>query len=243
MVRKVLLDIDQGRWLTFLVTFDSTGYSFASNASVKIQANYVNVTDGGPQAFEYTANVGYLALPVSSDWLKGKYSNNVTLFITSMGKSIRGPTVKLMNRPPTYNVPDPTPAPKGQDLYIALPTVFGFILLCVVGGYFLNRKHRKIGLGNIMGRRRGYGVGKSRSQRMGLGKKSGAIKLIEQELTSEGEYRDAPIEQQARVPAHYQDHRRNDSDNLGDLLSTPTQDRHQGNVFRDEMKRQDQNRI
>ena len=41
------------------------------------------------------------------------------------------------------------------------------------------RKHRQIGLGNIMGRRKGYGVGKSRRQRVG---KRGAIGLAEQDF-------------------------------------------------------------
>jgi Ykl077w/Psg1 (Pma1 Stabilization in Golgi) len=146
--------------------------------------------------------------------------------------------VKDPNAKEPYQQP-PTPVPKGRDLYIALPAVFGFIILCVCGGFIFNRKRRQIGLGNIMGRRKGYGVGKSRRQRLGLGRKSGAIQLREQELTAEGQYRDTPVEQHARVP----EHRRNDSDGLGSLVGTPTEEGPSGgNIFRDEMRRQERER-
>lgn len=41
-----------------------------------------------------------------------------------------------------------------------------------------------------MGRRRGYGIGKSRSQRIGLKRKEVAIELRDRELTSKDQYRD-----------------------------------------------------
>ncbi len=91
-----------------------------------------------------------------------------------------------------------------------------------------------------MGRRRGYGVGKSKRQRLGLGKKKGAIQLRTQELTAEGQYRDAPVEHEIRAPAH----RRGDSDGLASLVGTPTEERPRGgNVFRDEMRRQERDRF
>ncbi len=99
----------------------------------------------------------------------------------------------------------------------------------------LNRKHRRIGLGNVMGRRNGYGTGKSRSQRLGLSKKkAGAIQLRDQELTAEGVYRDAPASGGNR-------HERDDSDALGSLAGTPTEER--TNYFRDEMRLQEQHRL
>ena len=145
----------------------------------------------------------------------------------------------VTNKPAEYYRQPKTPVPKGQSLYIALPTVFGFVLLCVCGGYIINRKHRKIGLGNVMGRRNGYGVGKSRSQRLGLGKKkAGAIRLREQELTAGGQYRDAPVQREDSGRAA--SHARADSDALGSLAGTPTEER--TNYFRDEMRRQEQSR-
>jgi hypothetical protein len=133
-----------------------------------------------------------------------------------------------------------TPAPKGQSLYIALPIVFGFIVICLVGGFYWNRKHRQIGLGNVMGRRKGYGVGKSRTQRMREETKEGAIQLREQELTAHGQYKDVS----SPPPAKSRDirdggHARGDSEALGSLAGSPPE----RNVFREEMRRQEQSKF
>jgi len=230
---------------TYYVTWDTNWFAL-KNASVLIQANYVNASDGGAQAFQspHTTNAfGFIAWTIDKELLKGKKSNNVTLFITLLDQkadspqTFGGPTLEITNRPADYYRQSPAKAPKGESLYIALPTVFGFIVLCVCGGFIINRKHRKIGLGNVMGRRNGYGVGKSRTQRMGLGKKkNAAIRLREQELTSGEQYRDRPTEQEERRTGHV----RSDSDTLGSLAGTPTEER--TNYFRDEMRRQEQNR-
>jgi hypothetical protein len=148
--------------------------------------------------------------------------------------SYPGPILRVTNRPPNYYRQPLAKAPKGQDLYIALPVVFGFIILCLVGGFFWNKHARKIGLGNVMGRRGGYGVGKSRRQRLGLGKKkSEAIQLREQELRTGPQYTDNP---DRRSPQHA----RADSDALGSLAGTPTEER--TNYFGDEMDRQQNHR-
>jgi hypothetical protein len=169
-------------------------------------------------------------------------SNNVTLWINPLNPingeahSLGGLNLEVTNKPADYYRQPKTPVPKGQSLYIALPTVFGFIILCVCGGAIINRKHRKIGLGNVMGRRNGYGVGKSRSQRLGLRKKNeGAIQLRDQELTAGGQYRDVPHPEDPNFGRA-----RADSDGLGSLAGTPTEER--TNYFRDEMRRQEQNR-
>jgi hypothetical protein len=74
---------------------------------------------------------------------------------------------------------------------------------------------------------------------LGLSKKSGAIQLREQELRADGQYRDIPVEQQARAPGH----RRGDSDGLASLVATPTEEGPRGgNVFREELRRQEQER-
>jgi hypothetical protein len=151
---------------------------------------------------------------------------------------MQGPRVRIAKAAPDAVVPGPTRAPSGPALYIALPAVLGFVVLCVVGGFWWNRKARVVGLGNVMGRRRGYGVGKSRRQRMGLGKK-GAIQLQERSVAGEGaketSFRDDAWETE-------QGRRIRDSD-LGSLANTPTRpefgDAARGNVFRDEMRRQE----
>jgi hypothetical protein len=227
---------------TEVVTWDSS--YFNSNETLYVQANYVNTTRDGSQAYSSTplSNAwGFVSWTIKSDWLKSLPSNNVTLYIVAQGgRSVTGPTVMVTTSPTPgpYHQPQTQP-PKGKDLYIALPAVGGFVILCVCGGFIFNRKYRKIGLGNVMGRRKGYGVGKSRRQRLGLSKKTGAIRLREQELTADGQYRDVPTQQEARVPGHV----RGDSDGLASLVATPIEEGpRSGNFFRDEMRRQEQER-
>lgn len=220
------------------MTWDSG--ALEGNTSVYVQANYVNASIGGAQAFQSIQipnTQGFIAFTIDGAWLQSKTRNNLTLFITSQsGTSLSGPTIMIMDRPPAYYQKPPASVPTGQALYIAIPSVFGFIVLCVCGGCIWNRKARKIGLGNVMGRRKGYAVGKSRRQRMGLSKKKGAIRLREQELTADGQYRDAPVAREMRAP----EHRRTDSEALGSLVGTPPEDKHpRTNYFQEEMKRQE----
>lgn len=134
---------------------------------------------------------------------------------------IPGPRV-LLTFPPAHK-PKDVPAPAGPALYIGLPVILGFALLCIFGTLLWNKQQRRIGLGNIMSRGRGgYGVGKSARSRMGLGKnkkKAAAerLQLMERELTADGHhvYRDVPEPGIAR----------RDSDALGSLAGTPTLDR------------------
>lgn len=151
-----------------------------------------------------------------------------------------GPSLMVTNEPSSFYRQPPSKAPTGQSLYIALPIVFAFIILSVCGGCYLNRKHRQIGLGNVMGRRKGYGVGQSRSQRLGLSKKKeGPIQLREQVLSSDGRYRDAPVDEEQRGRQREVRRPRADSD-LGSLAGSPTEER--TDYFRDEMRRQEQER-
>ena len=106
---------------------------------------------------------------------------------------------------------------------------------------------RVIGLGNVMGRRKGYGIGKSRGERLGMGRK-GAIKLQERDggngalLDAQTSFRDDTFDfEQDRT-------RRRDSD-LGSLVGTPTRPEFGNsaggggsNVFRSEMERQERER-
>jgi hypothetical protein len=226
--------------LTFAVTWD-TSFFTEENATIQILANYVNASGGGLQAYhsDFTVNNrGFISWTIDSSWLKGQSSQNVTLIIVPWNPTISepvsatGPVVMITNSPAPEPYRQPmTKAPKGASLYIALPTVFAFVLICVCGGFILNRRHRKIGLGNIMGRRKGYGVGKSRSQRLGLTKKNpGPIELRVQELSSDGQYRDVPED-----PGRRNGRDRTDSDALGSLASSPTEER--TNYFRDETRR------
>ncbi|KAF7871681.1 hypothetical protein EAF04_003788 [Stromatinia cepivora] len=204
---------------TYYVTWD-TEYFTGSNNSVFIQANYVNASGGGVQAFQSipTSNsLGFIAWAIDKTWLKGMNSNNVTLFITPTQKtaisSVQGPTLMVTTSPaPEPYRQSPSKAPHGASLYIALPTVLAFIVLVIGGTYYCNRKHRTIGMGSVMGRRKGYGTG-SRRQRMGLGKKKDrAIMLRNQELMADGQYRDVPPSRAEDPTMHYRDEMSWDND-------------------------------
>ncbi|KAJ8066320.1 hypothetical protein OCU04_005396 [Sclerotinia nivalis] len=204
---------------TYYVTWD-TEYFTGSNNSVFIQANYVNASGGGVQAFQSipTSNsLGFIAWTIDKTWLKGMNSNNVTLFITPTQKiaisSVQGPTLMVTTSPaPEPYRQSPSKAPHGASLYIALPTVLAFIVLVIGGTYYCNRKHRTIGMGSVMGRRKGYGTG-SRRQRMGLGKKKDrAIMLRNQELMADGQYRDVPSSRAEDSTMHYMDEMSWDND-------------------------------
>lgn len=180
----------------------------------------MNASGGGVQAFQSTptsSNLGFIAWTIDKTWLKGMKFNNVTLFITPTQKtaisSVQGPTLMVTTSPPPepYRQP-PSKAPHGTSLYIALPTVLAFVVLVIGGTFYCNRKHRTIGMGSVMGRRKGYGTG-SRRQRMGLGKKQDrAIMLRDQELTADGQYRDAPPSRVEDPTMHYRDETSWDND-------------------------------
>lgn len=173
----------------------------------------MNASGGGVQAFQSiptSNNLGFIAWTIDKSWLKGMKFNNVTLFITPAQKttvpSVQGPTLMVITSPaPEPYRQSPSKAPNGASLYIALPVVLAFIAAVIGGTFYCNRKHRTIGMGSVMGRRKGYGTG-SRRQRMGLGKKKDrAIMLRDQELTADGQYRDVPTLRPEDPTMHYRD--------------------------------------
>lgn len=202
-------------------------------------------------------------------------------------KPFPGPRLLVTERP-TYHKP-PSKPPSKAALYIGLPTVLGFVVLLLIGTCVWNRRSRRIGVGSVMGRGRGgYGVGKSRRQRMfGRGNKDRAIRLVDQDVDHAAAAADGPGADEFRgraasnqyrdddAPGHEEDGRtgggaggwrqevpgrhdddfdfgmpRRDSDALGSLAGTPTEDRRMdlgrgdgGNAFRDELSRQDKERL
>ncbi|KAI2463171.1 hypothetical protein F4781DRAFT_437696 [Annulohypoxylon bovei var. microspora] len=247
---------------TYYFTWDPTYFS-TPNTTILVQGNYLNETTGEvtDQAFEspkWSASWGFWSYTIDSSLMKHQAAKNITLQLaatsTTAGSStiIKGPRVLITNYP-VYQ-PDTGKTPDKAALIIALPTVFGFIALCVIGTCLWNRKSRHIGLGNIMSRgRNGYGIGKSSRSRMGFGKKNKAnerIQLMEREVEANGDevYRDMP------------ERPRRDSDALGSLAGTPTEERRMDfhrpgsrdqrdrsrpgrNVFQDELRRQQNERI
>lgn len=240
---------------TYYVTWDPA--FFPSNTTVMVTGNYFNASTGAitTQAFaspRLSAAWSFYAWPVDEALIKGAAvvgatSANISLSIAALaGGSAavvqqRGPTVEV-TYPPTYQQ-QPAKVPTGQALYIGIPSVVGFVILVLAGTCIWNRKARKISLGNIMSRsRHGYGAGKSRTQRMGMGggrrgKKAAAtgraVPLAN--VPPEQQYRDVP-EPKTSAPNVQpvrsmltvdtaRDHSKRDSDALGSLAGSPTEDR------------------
>ncbi|KAH9988286.1 hypothetical protein F4779DRAFT_277471 [Xylariaceae sp. FL0662B] len=231
-----------------------TSYFPKPNTTILVQGNYFNETTGEitDQAFEspkIAASWGFWSHRIDSSLMKFQSAKNITLRLVSLdvngtsSEFMDGPTVVISNYPP-YTPDSGGKLPDQAALYIALPTVLGFVVLCIVGTCLWNRKTRKIDIGNIMSRsRHGYGIGKSSRSRMGIGKKNRAnerIQLMEREVEADGGevYRDEP------------DRPRRDSDALGSLAGTPTEERRMDfqrpgdrNQFRDELRRQNNERF
>ncbi|KAH9897551.1 hypothetical protein F4778DRAFT_744012 [Xylariomycetidae sp. FL2044] len=242
---------------TYYFTWDPT-YFNASNTTIVVQGNYVNETTGAAtdQAFESNKTLaawGFWSYKIEDSLLRYQKAKNISLQLAALAT---GTQASIIPGPTILVTPYPTPTsqqnkiPSGAALYIALPTVFSFIILCLIGTCIWNRKARKIDIGNIMSRsRHGYGAGKSSRSRMGLRSKKNAaherIQLMEREVQADGGelYRDQP------------ERPRRDSDALGSLAGTPTEDRRmdfprgqqrgagEGNLFRDELRRQDNGRF
>ena len=256
------------------MTWDPTFFA-SSNATVVVTGSVLNASTGAAttQAFaspRLAAAWAFYAWTVDAALLAGlpagQRSVNVTLFLAALDSGapaiapFRGPTVAVAD--PAPFVPEPTKPPQAPALYIGLPAVLGLVVLVLVGTCIWNRKTRRIGLGNVMSRGRdGYAVGKSRARRVlgaGAGRrrreKAEGIRLMERDVGPPrlDTYRDgtpaddgfAGWEQQvpgrAGVP-------RRDSDALGSLVGTPTEERRMemggGNAFRDEVKRQERDRL
>ncbi|TQV98478.1 hypothetical protein V2A60_007784 [Cordyceps javanica] len=195
------------------------------------------------------AKQGYFPFAVTDSLLDGHDTNNITVTLQSrLNSTIGDPDTVTDAYPLTvakfkYPATAPNRGVAGQTLTIALPVVFGTILLLVVGLCLWNRKTRRIHLGDIMPRKstRGYSGRAERRRRM-FGSSSAAaatdadhdIQLGNGFPDDGPDYRD--------VPARGGDRHR---DSLDSLEPSPVHDsfQQQGttggrNAFRDEMARQ-----
>ncbi|CAK7200816.1 hypothetical protein SEUCBS139899_003515 [Sporothrix eucalyptigena] len=306
--------------VTYYITWDSTYFVSVPNTTVIITGNFFNQTTGAVTTQAFSSNAlaaGWSFYSWTVD--KALVNNNIRISLSYLASGnssthVIGPVVTVANPQPYRQ--KPAEAPKGAALYIGLPCILGFIALMLIGTCIWNHRTRRIGVGNIMsrtrfgklgelsmGRSRGYGVGKSRRQRVGavnLDSKD-AIDLQNREAarraagngSSAGNndgyddfgmawsntdvsrepsspYADSPSDK----PSHGSspptltlsgDHwaaperPRRDSDSLGSLAGTPTDERFDdhrprtargeqnngssGNAFRDELRRQQNNLI
>jgi hypothetical protein len=236
---------------TYYVTWNAD--FFPENSTFTVMLNHFNDSqtqawNSGPVAVE----MGVAMIPMEEAWLQGFSQYNLTFYglLQENGKAAvpyDGPQVLLMHKPADHYQPPPhTKLPDKFSLMLGLPLGLGIPALIILGLYLGMRKHRTIGLGNIMSRARhpwnknggGYGARKSRRQRLGLGKK-GAIRLQDRDLGNlppEEQYRDevgGALPPPGRPGAHQRDL------SLGSLVSDDDiRPAPRGNAFRDEVERQ-----
>ncbi|KAJ4164328.1 hypothetical protein LMH87_006005 [Akanthomyces muscarius] len=230
---------------------DKSNESYALTVQVKQQnrttKEWVFLSD-----FDNTqvpAKQGYFPFAVNDGLLDGHDSNNITVTLQRrLNNTIGNPDDVTTEYPLIvakfkYPAKAPNNGATGHTLTIALPVVFGTILLLVVGMCLWNRKTRRIQLGELMSRtsKRGYSGRSERRRRMfGSGAATDADHDIQlgNGFPDDGpEYHDAPANGARRHRA--------DSDGLDSLTTSPVHGsfQQQGttggrNAFRDELDRQ-----
>ena len=172
-------------------------------------------------------------MPFDPAWLNGGKQTSARVSLNANNpaedepaESRQGPIINIVPVPPASPLPaSPHSTINTLGLAVGLPVGVAVVALILAVLYFGMRKTRRIGLGNVMGRRKGYGVRKSRTQRLG---RKGAVVLSEQEIYhSEPAFRDDPLDQSVELGHdRYQDSSRED------------RSRNAGNVFREEVARQ-----
>ncbi|KAF2016968.1 hypothetical protein BU24DRAFT_460075 [Aaosphaeria arxii CBS 175.79] len=206
---------------------------FPKNSTVLIKVLYSNDTTEEVWSSEKTPNGwGFVAIETTKSWKQGYDRFNLSLQAINYdnneggkAETFQGPMFLLQDEPTRHYEPPPPTKFNKEGLLIGLPVGLGCMILIIAGLLFGMRKHRQIGLGNIMGRRnRGYGARKSKRERLGLGKK-GAIRLEEREAASD--WHDARVR----------------GNSLGSLVSDDGIRPGRGNQFRDEIQRQKTGRM
>ncbi|KAL9618162.1 MAG: hypothetical protein Q9160_007112 [Pyrenula sp. 1 TL-2023] len=166
---------------SYYVTWDADFYPL--NSTITIEINYANASDnkGGISAYsspKVENRYGYVIVEMKNDWLQGTDSNNLTFYMVQGDpaseervKNVVGPMVKLTEKPKEHlKAPPKTPPPDKLGLFIGLPVGLAIFIVLVGGLMFGMKGHRRIGLGNVMGRRgKGYAkigsVGRRRRER------------------------------------------------------------------------------
>ena len=186
---------------------------FALNSTINIVFQDINDTSKVAWTSPPTPKeAGFTTVTIDKSWLGDWESKNFTLvwiayaIATSKGDpKHKAFDITIANEPAQhYPAPPPTTMPSKHSLLIGLPIALGVAALIILGLFFGFREQRKLGIkGGIYGRRRGYGTGKSRRERMGL--KKGAIRLDEVAVNPEDEYRDhddaiTPMPRTDRLP-------------------------------------------
>jgi hypothetical protein len=227
------------------VTWDPT--RFEVNTTITILLNYANDTENGNRV-AWTSDgtpreKGFVTIKMEDSWRMGTKNTTLEFALISYSPAskhtatpVDGPTIFLTKSTSHYPPPAKTKLPDNVSLYVGVPIGVGGLIFVLLGLYFGMRKHRHIGLKSIMGRKKGYGSGKSKRERLGL--KKGAIRLGERGTTDPAlnygdwdEIRPAPTGQQDwPMP---QALRSGAEEPLGTLVNGDN-----GNAFRKEVEQQ-----
>ena len=213
---------------TYLVTW-WTGY-FSSGTLVSAKLDFMsNDSQNAWHSPDIDRNLGFTYMPVDEKMLQGSSQNALSMTLVANNpdddepaKIFPGPTITVAKPEPTHLAPPPPTSINKEGLAIGLPIALGVIILVLVVVFFSTRHHRIVGIGNVMGRsRKGYGVRKSRRQRVG---KHGPVGVSETEFedATATNFRDDPS---GDIEMH---------DRYKDIETT----RKEGNAFRDEITRQ-----
>lgn len=240
---KIVYGKGERKLIVIIVTWDPDYYNKTHDNTtweVAVRLDYLNKTSNLYEKLEGFDRVpaAWGFWPFYAD-IKYMKSHNLTVTLLS---NIKGSGEKHNSTAMPINLEkmpygeQAKPSAGKSELTIALPTVLGAIVLIVIGGCLWNRKTRRINLGSVMGRKRGY---TGRSARRGFGgRKDNGIQLDTRGVGSPAdEYRDAPE----------RPHR--GSDDLDSLANSPIDGNFQQqgtnggrNAFRDEIRRQEAER-
>ena len=221
------------------VTWDPSLFDDGANNTVQVYSAYNTALNSPATAdlltsLNATNSQGSVFLNVSSAWLKGQSTANLTLALIvdqedKDPKSFVGPTFNLLSTSSSEDSSHPAPssAPSsskklGEKVGLPVGLVFLIIAAIAVALFVCFRRRRG----------KGYGAGKSLNQRVGSG-------------TGRGHRRDASFHDEPNSGVELRDRNRGltgetpeDNWDWGSPVSSPTTAGGHGNAFRDEIQRQ-----
>ncbi|MCJ1353176.1 MAG: hypothetical protein MMC33_003161 [Icmadophila ericetorum] len=227
-----------------------------SNSSVvTIELDYAVYTDGaGVNAWSSPITpcvLGYTILQTDPTWLKGQTRNNLTLTFIDYDQQLgpirhTGPTISLIE-PPVSGAPL-VPSNPNLGVLIGVPLGVGLPVAMICLLIYGMRKHRHIdyqSIKELARKKNGYGIRKSRRQR--VGKRESPYFADSDVGLPTKPYMDDPAGG-IELPERNLGHHNNDS--LGSLVNTPTKGGFDedlrtpgsGNAFRKEISRQREER-
>jgi hypothetical protein len=158
------------------VTWDA-GYFANSDTLVKISAILTPSGISLIPSVSVPAKQGFVPLTITDYYLQGLSEKTFMLMLTytdedSISHTLNGTRLTAIRADFSVVTPVDSPAPSSgpNTLAIALPVVLGLLALGVVGWFLWRRYRQKLVIAGIRRRSsQGYGVSKSRSQRVNTG--------------------------------------------------------------------------